>query len=233
VTDDRSDHRDTRLFVALVLGGIVVFAVAIAIGAVLDAPPGSLAEWIAAVSTFAALLAASYAAIQTSRTFKLEQKRDLQRDEALRQRQAELVAAWIPDAIRHEGPMVTDSFVGDSHTRTVEEGVVVPTILPVALRNASDLPVHSFTVEVYVGDSRTETPVLGGRWDFGPAFLGTHEKSNIISAALTESLTRVIEQRPGAADGPSPISIGWSFADNAGVRWRKVPGRPLEEIKHA
>lgn len=233
--NDRAIQRDAGLLVGLVLGGAVVFLVAVAAGAALDAEPGSLADWIAAVATFAALIAASYAAVQTSRTFRLEQNRDRQRDRAVRQRQAELVAVWA-GRITHRGPLNTVTFApGSSVGQTTRgPGVVYPESIPVTIRNASEVPVYDLTVDVYIGDSKVEEPVLGGRYKVvdvqnGLAVLGTLADVEVVTPELVESMVRVIETRPGADDEPSPIVIGWSFRDNAGVRWSRLPGGRLEE----
>ena len=226
----RAMRAGLRLFLGLVLGGTLVLLVAIIAGRSLDAEPGSIAEWLAAVSALAALLAASYAAVQTSRTFRIEQGRDRQRDQAIRQRQAELVAVWA-GLIMHRGPRITVSGVGNE---TQEPGVVCPESIPVTIRNASDLPIFGLTVDVYIGDPNQEEVVLGGRYKVlddqnGTAVLGTLKDVEVVNPEMVESMSRAIALRPGSTSGPSPISIGWSFKDNAGVLWCKQPGRVLEE----
>lgn len=231
MTDDRSDHRDTRLFVALVLGGIVVFAAAIAIGAVLDAPPGSLAEWIAAISTFAALLAASYAAVQTSKTFRLERDRDEQRAHDAKQSQAALVAVWS-GRILMRGPLTTITWSGNEPARqTTAPGVALPEYFPVNVRNASKLPVFGFTVDVYLTNQDSRPPTLAARYVWEGAVVDEYTDIDIATPDLLADLERALIEHGMQPDELSaPLSLGWTFRDIVGVTWRKVPGQRLMEL---
>ena len=234
MSDSGGDHRDGRLFVSLILVGVVVFAVSVATGTALGAEPGSLADWLAAVSTFAALLAAAYAAVQTSRTLSLELDRDRLRDQDRRQAQAELVAVWS-GTIESQGPRITLKVEPGKVPVETKEGVCHPISIPVTVRNASPLPVHEVHVEIYFQDTRDGSWVLGGRHlvvddASGIAIVGTREDMEIMTPDMVESMVPVLERLPGADAGPIPIGIGWSFRDNAGQRWRRGPGRPLAPI---
>lgn len=174
------------------------------------------------MSTFAALLAASYVAVQTSRTFHLQQKRDRQRDEDVRQRQAEPVAVW-PGRIPHHDPLTTITFAPDSTfgEKTRGPGVAYPTRIPATIRNASEAPVYNLTVDVYIGDPNVEEPVLGGQHRVedvknGLAILDTIEDLEIVTPQLVESMVRVIEPRPGSPMNRRPSrSVGRSRATPA------------------
>ena len=133
MTDDDTEdgEGDGSLFAGLVLAGVVVFVLAVTIGHMVDAQPGSLAAWLVAVAATAALLAASYAAIQARRTFGLELARDReQRARADRAEQADLVAAWADGDPTHSSA-------------------------PVArIVNGSALPVYDVEVEFICGQHR-------------------------------------------------------------------------------
>lgn len=233
VEDTKESHSDTRLFMGLVLGGAATFSVAVAIGVVLDATPGSLAEWVGGVSTFAALLAASYAAVQAGRVLQLERARDEIRDRAARQHQAELVAVWAGQ-IESQGPLVTVELVPGQPTRqTQAPGVVHPIKMPVTVRNASLLPIYGLSVEVYVGEQGN--PQLAG-WhevttvEHGRAIVGTLRDVDITTPELIESMKPVIAAVQGFKQEPPRVTIGWSFKDNAGIWWRHRPDGRLEDL---
>lgn len=229
----RSEASDKRLMGGLVLVGVVVFAIAVGVGQLLDAKPGTLADWIAATATLAALMAASYAGVQTGRTFRLEQKRDAQRDEDRRRQQAELVAVWA-GMIESIGPQVTIKWEpGEPARQSQAAGVIYPTSIPVTIRNASALPVYAMAIDIYFGDPSTEVAVLGGRYEVqdevrGLAVFGTIEGIEVATPDVVASMVSVLKTLPGPRDEPRTVSIGCSFKDNAGLRWRRNPGGGLE-----
>lgn len=85
---ERHNITEATIAAAIILGP------AIAIGIIADAKAGSIAEWVAAIATLGALLAALYAGQQAAKIVQVEQKRDAERDAAARRAQAEQVAAW-------------------------------------------------------------------------------------------------------------------------------------------
>lgn len=237
MSDEQPDRADTHLFVALVLTGLVVFAVAVGVGVVLGANPGSLADWVAAVSTFAALLAAAYAAVQTRRTFGLEQGRDAERVEQTRRAQAVQVAVW-PGRLYWEGPLVTTNFTGDNPSPQVTRspGVVRPTSIPVTVHNASPVPVWHLYVEVWFsGMSAGSAMTLAAAFKVmgeadGIAVMGRTSGIEIATPELVGDMVRVLEMIPGADEAPVNAGIGWSFQDNAGQWWRRHPSGRLEPL---
>ncbi|MGL5823427.1 MAG: hypothetical protein ACRCYU_00970 [Nocardioides sp.] len=102
---------------------------------------GDVPSWIAAIATLGALVAAGWAVKKASDTFKLELKRDSERQAHDEQaEQADLIAAWSawlkPD---------------DTRMRAGWGALIV---------NGSPLPVYEATIELYgpVGDLRVSQP---------------------------------------------------------------------------
>lgn len=224
------DQVDVRIFIGLVLGGAVVFALAVAIGAALDAEPGSQADWIAAVSTFVALLAASYAAIQTARTFGLEQKRDRQRDRDIRQQQAVQVAVWVSGPMPQIGQKIAHTWGPGDRVGTVTHspGPTFPTSIPVTIRNTSDLPVFSLSVDLYAVDPADGALVLIQSHEYPTPVVDTIESYEIATPEFVEGMLRSLNEIPAATQGPLTYRVGWTFEDVSGRRWRRVPGSELE-----
>lgn len=84
----------------IIIGTLGIFAAAVAIGVLLDAGPGSYADWIAALATLAAFGAAIVAGWYAHRALSVEQARGVRRDHDDRDRerlelraQAERIAA--------------------------------------------------------------------------------------------------------------------------------------------
>ncbi|GAA2146445.1 hypothetical protein GCM10009844_22520 [Nocardioides koreensis] len=238
VQSDGPENPETRLFVWLVLVGLLVFATAVAVGGVLGGVPGTLADWVGAVSTFAALLAAGYAAVQTRRTFVLEQRRDAARDEDVRRGQAVLVAVWAGE-MEWVGPRISSTFVPGSSlpVTTRGQGVVYPTSIPVTVQNASQVPIYHLRVEVFVGPSAS-TAVPGAACEVsdratGVAVLGLTGPIEIVSPKFVGDLTPALESLPDAAKRPPGLYLGWSFQDNAGQWWRRLPTGDLVRLSAA
>lgn len=222
--------RRLRLILGLLLAGIVVLTVALAVAAELDAKPGTTADWIAAISTFAALLAATYAGVQTSRILQLEQDRDRQRDDAIRQQQAAQVAVW-GSHIEYRGPRRSHTFrPGFPDEFTVDPGPVHPVSLPVTIKNASPLPVFQFHVELYAVDPRDNSSILAGTYRHPTVIVGEILNVETITPDVVQTVIPVLDALPGTADRPSDFRLGWTFEDIAGVRWRRHPDGFLTEI---
>jgi len=229
VSDERSDRADARLFVWLMLVGMVVFAVAVAVGGVLGSDPGSLADWVAAVSTFAALLAASYAAVQTRRTFRLEQERDAERVDQTRRAQAVQVAVWTGEMDWISTKVTHVWSPGSTEPDTTRDpGPIRPESIRVNIQNASPVPVYHLRVEVYVGEGGPSTAThaatfaVQGR-EHGIAVVGRMDRIEIATPELVSDLIGVLETIPGADNSPANTYFGWSFQDNAGKWWRRFP----------
>lgn len=116
--DDEQPDPDTGFFVQVVLAGLIVFAVAVTIGWLSGAETGSMADWVAAIATFAGFVAAVVAGRYAYKALLVEQARDRRRDQDDRERQdrelraqAELVAVWF------EGPRANAVHPGWRHPR--------------------------------------------------------------------------------------------------------------------
>jgi hypothetical protein len=229
------DKFDVPMFTVIVFVGVAILASAVNIGIWLDVEPGSLAEWVAGLSTWAALIAATYAAIQTGRTLRLERDRDRERDRIDRQRQAEQVAVFAGD-LRWIGPLHTHTSVpGQSEMAlTVGGGVGNPEYFKVTVLNASPMPVHDLTVEVHYGEPSDDSPPLVARAPIidvtdGYAILGT-KAHDLVTERFTTEIVAALEKIPNVRWDPPPLVLGWTFADNAGLWWRNSPGERLHEI---
>ena len=131
------------------VGSITIVALPILVAVLTSMKAGSAADWVAAIATLAALFAAVVAARLALRTYALERERDAERQRERRAAQADQVAVWAIEGVNWRGGFVTESFGPEGHTRSQEAVPVVPSSLPVVIRNDSHLPVHDLRVEVY------------------------------------------------------------------------------------
>ncbi|MEP9364653.1 hypothetical protein ABLE68_16925 [Nocardioides sp. CN2-186] len=229
---------DRHLIIGLALVGLGLLGLALAIGWWLDAKPGSLADWLAAVATLSALLAATYAAIQTSRSYRLERDRDRKRDEENLRQQAAQVAVWPTSRPMWRGPLVTVEMPAHGpNVITQAPGPMFPETIPVTIGNASSLPVFNVAIDVYIPDRESDGFVRLARAhpEQGRVARGEVEIENIVTPELVEQMIAVLEKDPPpepTEGGFAPtISLGWSFRDVAGVRWIRVPGKELEPVE--
>jgi len=195
---------------------------------------GSAAEWVASLATVAAFVAAVIAVRVAGRTFALERSRDADRDDEQRRSQAVRVAAWIPDPVSWVGGQVTLSWTpGGSQAKARESVPVVPARVSVTVRNASLLPVSGFQLEFWVRAPGTSDPLA-----FAGSYMQTiglipPEMTTIVEiddANLLRDLTGpALSLIVGSQEGPSDLFLGWSFIDNAGVRWRRSPSGAIAE----
>ena len=123
---------------------LIILGPAVCLGIALDAKGGSIAEWVAALATTGALLAAGYAALSARDLLAVEQARDARNEDFLRRQQASKVALWGP---RHEwvrGQTSTDLPDGTKEWR--EGGPSIFKSVRFRVRNASDLPIFDAVV---------------------------------------------------------------------------------------
>lgn len=195
---------------------------------------GSAAEWVASLATVAAFVAAVIAVRVAGRTFALERNRDADRDEEQRRSQAERVAAWIPDPVSWVGGRVTVSWMPDgSQTKAQESVSVVPSRVSVTIRNASLLPINGFQLEFWVRAPGTSDPlVFAGSYMQAIGLIPPEtttsveiDDGNLLRELTGPALSLIV----GSHDGPSDLFLGWSFIDNAGVRWRRSPRGAITE----
>lgn len=127
-----------RKNLALLIGGL-----ALAVGGLSLAASewlvGTWPEWIEALATAAAFLAAAVAALYAAGVFSLEEARDRRREVAEHQAQAELVAVWLARGVgTSSGPELSRQY-------------------EVQVRNASDLPIFDLRISASI------TMTFGGR----------------------------------------------------------------------
>lgn len=212
---------------------LAVVAIAVVIGLISDAETGSMADWVAATATVAALGAAVIAARYAAGAYHLESAREGQLLRAQRSAQAALIAAW-PDRFlphwehNHDG------------TSTTIEGITGAVAM---LRNASDVPVTNvhvdFTVVLaYAEDELAQANLryLGGA-DVAVVPPGP-EPLEIRWA--TEASAVMIPGVPtlGAGDDypdhgtydPGRLLVDIVFRDAAGVLWRRDHVGQLDEV---
>lgn len=211
----------------LVVGLYVAFAVIVLVtliaGGLAGADGGSYPDWLGAVSTLAAVLAAVYAGVQGARSLRIERDRDEQRAEESRMAQARQVAVWAPLGIHWRGPPVTNSWAGNGPVETAtDDAPMAPESILVSIRNLSRLPVIDMTVDLYVGEDRRlacRCPVAGAVLD---ELIGVE----IMTPELSAQAGRVVATL-GPMDEPPLLYIGWSLTDVTGARWTRVPGNTL------
>ncbi|GAB3766404.1 hypothetical protein FB382_001860 [Nocardioides ginsengisegetis] len=234
--DKNSGENPSAAFVVeVVIVGLCVFAVAITVALVTDAGPGSTPDWIAALSTFAAFIAAVFAGWYAHRALRVEQRRDAHRDNTERRAQAVMVAAWADFAASAE---IAHTFPGDG-APTVTVGPTVPALLVATVHNASPLPVHQFWLQVYLpAPDRTGRYVLVADHEVGRVLPGETKEVDLLDSVrvwpdrdlpspsnpIYQKLAAEFAGRGTAHDGPPDIGLGWSFRDNGYVEWVREPG---------
>ena len=120
-------------FVVQVVAGAGLIAVcALLTGKAADASGGSYADWLAALATLAAFVAAGIAVWYARRAFEIERRRELQVEDDRRMQQASRVAGWTR-------PLLA---VTDVETKF--------NAIQIWLRNASDVPVTQVKFSIYV-----------------------------------------------------------------------------------
>lgn len=229
---------------ALVLGGLLVAlgtlvgpAALVALVAT-DPAAGTVAEWVTASATIAALAAAVYAGVQAARVVRIEQRRD---DSA----QARHVAAWGGAIELTTDRPVTFRSPGQPRPQGETEPNIVLARFAATVRNASPLPVFNAWLQVYVAhpagvpvggwqlvadhhlgivlpDGDLEVDLVGGR------AIGAHDmwfgdpQSPVYRALAAEFARRGVR-----GESPPELAVGWSFRDVAGTYWVHKPGGEL------
>lgn len=234
----REVWNDGGRFALIVIWLVAVLLTASFVFGTADADEGgNVAEWVAALSTLAALLAALVAAHYAGRTFTIERGRDADRDRERRQVQVARFAAWIQDPIAWIGGLVTTTIESGQPVSVRQQSQpVLPERITVIVRNASALPIHGLRLEFYVRAKGSSDPwAYAGHYVVGLVPPDTTEEVVADDVGLWEEMSRVLDGISGSRDEPvdlaGGVNLGWSLTDNAGVRWRKSPGSagPVEE----
>lgn len=205
---------------------------------------GSLADWVTASTTVAALLAAVYAGVQAGRVVRIERDRDEHRDRFEESEQARLVAAWGGAIITTAKHTVTLSGSGRGEPHT-DVGPTVPARFQATIRNASRLPVFNAWVQVYIAHP---DGVPAGGWQLvadhhlGIVLPESDQELDLVGASTVggpddwfgdptnsvyEALGAEFAARGTRFDSPPELAVGWSFRDVAGTYWVHEPGGTL------
>ncbi|PPI54283.1 hypothetical protein [Rathayibacter toxicus] len=173
---------------------------------------GSWAEWLSAVATIGALVAASWAAVVSRRLFGIESRRDDVATHRERQEQATRIAAWC---VRRD--------IGDEHGRR-----------GLAVRNVSDSPVFDLEVRSTYSTGKEQKPV-----ELRPLTLAVLPPGDFVTFGHGQYGWNFPVERSTVTELLSPITKnpGWrvieiTFTDAHGIRWRREGGS-LTEIAHA
>lgn len=191
----------------LIVTGLACAGVGLDDGSVSDLP-----AWLEGVSTLAAVVAASAAAIYAAGAFQLETQREDRFVDAQRRHQAERVAAWH----------VLRRSVSDPTERPL---AFAPSTNVVRARNASDLPVTSATFVLQFGDEMIGAQELAVLPPSTEPMDVPLERELII--ALQGARERFTPDFPGH---PPPVAIDLAFTDAAGQRWRRTAAGSLSEV---
>lgn len=210
VSDDQRVKLPIGFLIKVALVGLCVMAVAVTISWLRDAPIGTMADWIAGLSTFAAFIAAVIAGKFAYDALTIEQARDRFRDKELRRAeekqrraQAELMTAWV-EQVLYAAP--TDGVGPSSHDVEV-------TSVNVKLRNGSHLAITNIRIVVshfVIGQPTGELlcemtlPLLE------PDSVYMHGSAGLVIAKLT-----------GPPDRERGAEVDLTFTDAAGQRWRR------------
>jgi hypothetical protein len=200
-------HRPPRAFVVEVaLVGLMTFAVAVTIGLVTGAPTGTMADWVAGISTFAALIAAIFGAWYAAQAFGVETRREDRWAQQQRLAQASLVAAWVGETVKE---VDFTNPVNRALRYAIDSTYAYKGVY---LRNASDLPVTSVQYRLFLDDEPA-----GLRW------VGT----------LPPGETPIfVGDQPGDRDLVNPDVQNFSDAFQVAVTFRDAAGRSWSRDQH-
>ncbi|WP_435746472.1 hypothetical protein [Nocardioides sp. SYSU DS0663] len=181
----------------------------------------SFPQWLEAVATGLAVVAAAVAALYAARAFGLERAREDRWQADQRRAQAALVAAWASGpSYHHDRAALIDGL-------SVRSGIDGARV---RVRNASDIPVARVTVDVSV-DLSAE-----GAEPMRRVSLGTHALP-VLGPAVTEDVVVHADEvltfnDPDVSfeDVVVTLRVGLSFIDAAGVLWRRNDDGRLREL---
>jgi hypothetical protein len=185
---------------------------------------GSFPDWLEAISTLAAVLAAMYAGLYAANAWRLEVDREDRWNRQQQRQQASMVAAWPADLRPH---VADRNGLGDE-TYAGFDGVNV------MLRNASDVPVTRVWVEAtLVVDIKSDHPLR--------LPLGEREVARILEPA-TEPIAKTVTAerpvdpstlKPGGVEVEQWCEIVLSFRDAGGRDWMRLADGQLVLLQDA
>lgn len=169
---------------------------------VADAP-----DWITAAATVLALGGALWAGVTATKLYKIERKREADRDEAAERQQANLVAAWVSWT---DQPNVAMS-LPDGRTSRAN----------LALQNASPVPVYDVEVEYSEGEEALGSQKFHVLSPTGPK---PHHRE-IKSVGVGDLLAR-----PRPRDARVDMRVAIALTDARGARWERTTHGQLARI---
>lgn len=209
-------------FVEVVLVGLIVAVLALALSQLTGATPGSVPDWIAAISTFAAFVSAATAAGYAAKAYEIQREVSAAGRRAEHRSQATLVSAWVEAELAQA--------IQGGKQSAVEANIIV------SMRNASDLPVHRVIVHLM---ARAADPEKYWEYEVDGSVVELRDFRLSTLPPSTEPLVRKLESPELAhmanryeQKGPDPtvvLAVAVEFTDAAGVKWaRRTDGTLLE-----
>lgn len=222
VADEPSNSPGRGFFVEVLLVGLIVAALALALSQLTGASAGSTPDWIAAISTFAAFVAAAIAAGYAIKAYKIQREMGAAQWRAEHRLQAALVSVWVNAELTHA--------VQNGKQRTVAASIIV------SLRNASELPVHRVIVHLM---AREADPEKYWEYEIDDSAVELPDIRLSTLPPSTEPLVRKVESAQLAQmanryerKGPDPtvvLAVAVEFTDAAGEKWaRRTDGTLVE-----
>lgn len=207
-------------FVESVLMGLLILGPSVAVALALDFQHGNLAEWLSALATTGALIAALAAARYAKKAFELERSRDNVRDEERREQQASQVAAWVQRLQ-----------LAKKQSSNGPVKVLVPPGQVFNFINRSGLPVTDAVFVFQARVQRNTTFILSlGEWrhilltpNDLPQELPLPEP---VRAALQRVATDNVDRKTGEVPAIT-VTVGVTFTDTANRHWTRQPNGSL------
>jgi hypothetical protein len=165
-------------------------------------------NWLTAIATWGALVAAVFAGVTAKRLYDADRERDLKAAVAERSRQASQVVGWA------------------SWTNYSRVALKLPeggtSRVNLAVRNASGVPVYDVSVDYWCRGEH-----LGGQTFSVLSPTGEDPHHREIKAAGVGALVA----KPRDPDARLDIRVAIEFTDALGVRWRRDPAGRLSELE--
>lgn len=226
----RSRPRPRRYVLESTLIVLIILGPAVCLGIALDAKGGSIAEWVAALATSGALLAAGYAALSARDLLAVEQARDARHEDFLRRQQASKVALWGPRHGWVRGQISND--LPDGTKEWSEGGPSTFESVRFRVRNASDLPVFDAVVVGLVTLTNKQTGEVRssrltehlGDID-GSASAASEESEESHTAYVTSELVGF-----GLIHTDVELTLQLFFRDSFGTLWCRHLDGKLKEV---
>lgn len=219
--------------IEVTIAGLMIFVLSVTIGIVTNADSGSVADWLAAISTLAAFVAAVIAARYAAQAVERERLRDERRDDSERRSEAASVAAWLNEMQYYlTASKVRFISVGAEMVQDPAVAGFIPREIHVTVRNLSPFPVTQFRAHLYFRHRQREEgePIYIATYGLGRVMPGDVEHL-IDSAYVCNAYYDVTTNFPAGENLAEYYTVlGWSFRDNSGRGWLRRPDAELEPV---